>query len=132
MTLAYVGEVKGDVRCVLERRAISLGRGRFLCVLDRIEALRPGLAVLAPFAPPPQLLGFAEGSQRLVRDVAETVMHGPYHSHVTLARDADHVRPVSLSVPVIWPVREYVLCRSKSTGNGSYDILERWPLYEDL
>lgn len=132
MTLAFVGEVGDGVRCALELAAASSVWGSFLCVLDRIDALGSGIEVLLPSASPPRLLGLAASLQGLVADVAGTVERRPYRPHVTLAGHVDHVRSVSLSSPIIWPVREYVLCRSQRTRSGFYNVLERWPLYEDL
>ena len=132
MTLAFVGEADTRVRRALEKGAASVGGEGFVCVLDRIEALVPGIEVLAPSAPPSPLLALAEGLRRLVADVAGAAGCRPYRPHVTLARHADHARSVSLFPPVVWRARDYVLCRSVRAEPGSYDVLKRWPLNEDI
>jgi len=53
----------------------------------------------------------------------------PFAAHVTLLRKAS--RPVAMPPlpPVAWPVDEFVLVRSRTSGKGpTYEAVERFPL----
>lgn len=132
ITLAFAGEVSVSARRALEQGAAAVRAGCFVCVLDRMGALGSGVEALAPSAPAAPLLALAGDLRRLVTHVAGAPDRRPYYPHVTLARRVDDARSLRPSLPVVWAAREYVLCRSRRTRPGSYDILERWPLYEDL
>lgn len=49
--------------------------------------------------------------------------------HLTIARDARRVLPVTPIAPIVWPVREFVLIRSHLDRQPvEYEILQRWAL----
>ncbi|UEO00560.1 2'-5' RNA ligase family protein [Acidiferrobacter thiooxydans] len=131
MTLAFVGAVEADVRCVLEAGAAGVSEEAFVCVLDEMAWLGAGdIAALAPSHPPPLLLRLAERLQRVVAVATGQVPAHRYRPHVTLARlgARDPRWSPPPAEPVRWAVADYVLCRSRREPPGIYDVLARWPL----
>ncbi|WP_170132396.1 2'-5' RNA ligase family protein [Acidiferrobacter thiooxydans] len=131
MTLAFVGAVEADVRCVLEAGAAGVSEEAFVCVLDEMAWLGAGdIAALAPSHPPPPLLRLAERLQRVVAVATGQVPAHRYRPHVTLARlgARDPRWSPPPAEPVRWAVADYVLCRSRREPPGIYDVLARWPL----
>jgi len=53
----------------------------------------------------------------------------PFAAHVTLIRKASGPGELPALPEVDWPVREFVLVRSRLSAGGSrYEVLERFPL----
>jgi len=131
LTLAFLGEVRGDRMNELLRLGDDLGRDRLALRFDRIECWKKaGLACLRPAATPPALARLAGQLATGLRMAGFAVEARSFKPHVTLAR---HVAVPAPSLPV-WPVLEWrapvlALVRSRLEADGSdYALLQEWPL----
>ncbi len=129
MTLAFAGDVGAGTRRALEAGAARVSEEAFVCVLDAAMGFGTGdIEALTPSRPPPALLRLAGRLQRLVDDATGATGQRPYRPHVTLARGTPRPHAGARGAPVVWAVRDYVLCRSRRDRPGFYDIVARWPL----
>lgn len=131
LTLAFLGEVRGDRMNELLRLGDDLDRESFLLRLDRIEYWKkPGLACLRPDAVPPALARLAGQLHTGLAMAGFAVEQRHFKPHVTLARDV----PIGTASLPVWPVLEWrapavALLRSRLSPEGSeYALLREWPL----
>ncbi|MCD6060792.1 MAG: putative 2-5 ligase [Moraxellaceae bacterium] len=131
LTLAFLGEVRGDRMNELLRLGGDLDTPAFTLRFDRIEYWKKaGLACLRAGDTPPSLarLGgqLATGLQ-LAGFPVETRAFKP---HVTLLRNVAVPTPSLPVWPVLeWPVPALALVRSRTDPDGSeYAVLHEWPL----
>lgn len=131
LTLAFLGEVRGDRMNELLRLGDDLDREAFLLRLDRIDYWKkPGLACLRPAETPPALARLAGQLQTGLGLAGFAVERRPFKPHVTLARDV----PIGTASLPVWPVLEWrapavALVRSRLAPDGAtYAVLKEWPL----
>jgi 2'-5' RNA ligase len=131
LTLAFLGEVRGDRMNELLRLGDDLDRDPVHLRLDRIEYWKkPGLACLRPSVVPPALERLAAHLQTGLGLAGFAVEKRHFKPHVTLARDV----PVGGEQVPVWPVIEWeapalALVRSRLGPAGSeYAVLREWPL----
>lgn len=131
LTLAFLGEVRGDRMNELLRLGDDLATDALLLRFDHLEYWkRPGLVCLRTPDTPPALARLA-GQLGTGLDMAGfAVERRQLRPHVTLARDV----PVSMASLPVWPVLEWqvpavALVRSRLGPEGSdYAVLHEWPL----
>ena len=130
MTLVFLGAVEPERLACVERAAEAIQAGPFNLQLDQIGHWpRPRILWLgSPEAPEP-LSTLVGDLQAGLADCGFKPERRPYKPHVTLARKARRVSPVTLEKPLQWRVREFVLAGS-SLGDKPprYQILKRWKL----
>jgi 2'-5' RNA ligase len=131
LTLAFLGEVRGDRMNELLRLGGDVASSPVALRFDRIECWKKaGLACLRPAETPPALTRLAGQLNTGLQMAGFAVEARSFKPHVTLARDVAVVAP---SLPV-WPVLEWrapalALLRSRLTPEGSeYALLHEWPL----
>lgn len=131
LTLAFLGEVRGDRMSGLLRLGDDLPRTPLALRFDHLEYWKkPGLVCLRSTDTPSAL-------ERLVGQLCTGLqMEGlpvekrHFKPHVTLARDV----PVSMASLPVWPVLEWqvpalALVRSRLRPAGSeYAVMKEWPL----
>lgn len=132
LTLAFLGELDADGRRRAEQAAGRARGSAFDLSLDRVDFWRRPQVFLAGAAVAPAALlelvavlgqGLAEEGFELERR--------PFNPHVTLARRLHEAPSQELTVPLAWPVRDWVLVRSQVAGPAPhYQVLRRWPLAE--
>jgi 2'-5' RNA ligase len=132
LTLAFLGEVRGDRMNALLRLGDDLAHDAITLRFNRIEYWKKaGLACLRPDTTPPALARLA-GQLNTGLQLADFAPDSrAFKPHVTLVRNV--VVPAA-SLPV-WPVLEWqaptlALVRSRTDTDGSeYAVLHAWPLY---
>lgn len=131
LTLAFLGEVRGDRMNELLRLGNDLDTPAVALRFDRIEYWKkPGLACLRPDETPPALTRLAGQLATGLQLAGFAVEARAFKPHVTLLRN---VAVPAASLPV-WPVLEWqapalALVRSRVDVDGSdYAVLHRWPL----
>lgn len=131
LTLAFLGEVRGDRMNELLRLGDDLATASVTLRFDRIEYWKkPGLACLRPAAVPPALARLHGQLATGLAMVGLPLEQRGFKPHVTLARDV----PVAMASLPVWPVLEWqapalALVRSRLTPEGSeYGVLQEWGL----
>jgi 2'-5' RNA ligase len=132
LTLAFLGEVRGDRMNELLRLGDDVAHAGVALRFDRIEYWKKaGLACLRPDAIPPALARLA-GQLHTGLELAGFAPEArAFKPHVTLAR---HVAVPAAQLPV-WPVLEWqapalALVRSRTDPEGSeYAVQHSWPLH---
>lgn len=131
LTLAFLGEVRGDRMNELLQLGDDLASTAIALRFDRIEYWKKaGLACLRPTETPAALARLAGQLNTGLQLAGFSLESRSFKPHVTLARHVD-VRASSLPV---WPVLEWqapalALVRSRLTPEGSdYSVLREWPL----
>lgn len=131
LTLAFLGEVRGDRMSALLRLGDDLDPDPIHLRFDRIEYWKkPGLACLRPGDIPPTLARLEAHLQTGLGLAGFPVEKRHFRPHVTLSRDV----PVAAEALPLWPVLEWdapalALVRSRLSPAGSeYAVLQEWPL----
>lgn len=131
LTLAFLGEVRGDRMNELLRLGDDIDRRPVTLRFDRIEYWKkPGLACLRPTDVPVALERLAGQLQTGLALAGFAVEHRHFKPHVTLSRDV----PIATASLPVWPVLEWsapaiVLVRSRPGPAGAdYAVLYEWPL----
>lgn len=127
LTLAFLGEAEPSRAAAAARRI----RGeRFSLPIDVARYWRHNRIVWAgPAAVPAPLKQLAADlRQELLRDEF-TLEEREFAAHVTLVRKAGAPDSLPPLPRLDWPVQEFVLVRSASSGGASrYETLQRYPL----
>jgi 2'-5' RNA ligase len=131
LTLAFLGDVRGDRMSELLRLGDDLASGALSLRFDHLEYWKkPGLVCLRTADTPPALARLA-GQLGTGLDMAGfAVERRQFKPHVTLARDV----PVGMASLPVWPVVEWqvpavALVRSRLAAGGSeYAVLHEWRL----
>ncbi|HNH34889.1 MAG TPA: RNA 2',3'-cyclic phosphodiesterase [Rhodocyclaceae bacterium] len=137
LTLAFVGEVDDDRLADLLRAAgvaaAAPGLRGFDLVLDRLGWWRHNRILWAGCGQPdPALPALAGALARALGDAGFPVERRPFAAHLTLLRNSRCAAVPAMPEGVRWPVREFVLVRSRLSEKGAhYEILDRWPLAAD-
>lgn len=92
--------------------------------LDTAAVWRQGVAVLAPGAPPPELLALHDHLGATLQRLSLPVETRRFRPHLTLARDARGAMPPAAVEPIDWPVSA---CRLAQSQDGRYETLAQWP-----
>lgn len=131
MTVAFLGEVRGDRMNELLRLGDDLALDPVSLRLDRIEYWKKaGLACLRPSETPAGLARLAGQLNTGLQLSGFAVEQRSFKPHVTLVRN---VAIATASLPV-WPVLEWqapalALVRSRPLADGSeYAVLREWAL----
>lgn len=131
LTLAFLGEVRGERLNELLRLGDDLPGAPLVLRLDRIEYWkRPGLLCLRPAQTPPALQRLAGLLGTGLALAGFATAPPPFKPHVTLARDV----PLATAALPLWPVLEWqvpavALVRSRLSPEGpDYAVLHTWPL----
>lgn len=128
VTLLFLGTVGAAARSALEQGAAEIHAPAFELVLDRCgHWARAGICWLGASQVPDALQSLHEALRALAQGLEIPLEHRRYAPHVTLARRAPR-HPVQAIAPIAWPVRDFVLVRSRTGGDSStYEVLRRWP-----
>lgn len=131
LTLAFLGDVRGDRMNELLRLGDDLDREAIDLRFDRIEYWkRPGLLCLRPVEIPAALQRLAGQVQTGLGLAGFPVERRTFKPHVTLARDV----PIATASLPVWPVVAWrattlALVRSRTAPGGSdYAVVKDWPL----
>ncbi len=128
LTLAFLGQVTPAQRQCMEAWADTLNPPPLELILDRLEHWPgPRIAWLGPSAWPEALDVLAASLAEGMRQCGLQPDTRPYTPHVTLLRKAPGLPAVPTGLPVPWRTRSFVLCESRSDGDGVvYRVLRRW------
>lgn len=131
LTLAFLGEVRGDRMNELLRLGDDLDPEPVALRFDRIEYWKkPGLACLRPAEVPPALARLAGQLGTGLGLAGFPLEQRAFKPHVTLARDV----PIATASLPVWPVLEWqapalALVRSRlGPGGSDYAVVRDWPL----
>jgi 2'-5' RNA ligase len=128
LTLAFLGEIAADRVADAMRVADTIVAPPFELTLDRLDYWRHN-RILWAGGVSPRLTFLAGSLGDGLRNAGFTLDAQPFVAHLTLLRDAHCAQAPSLSQPVVWPVREFVLAQSRLSAEGArYDIIGRWSL----
>lgn len=125
LTLHFMGEVPAAAvpglmdNLVLPHPACEL-------VLDRAAVWRNGCAVLESSRLPPRLASLHQALALALQAQGQAVDARALRPHVTLARHAEGCTPPVDVAPVRWPVRGYVLVRSRLRAPVGYEVLKSY------
>ena len=127
LTLAFLGVVSPDKALAAAREV----RGRRHAIpIDKAHYWRHNRILwVGPREMPAELRALVEALHLQLYRAEYILERRPFAAHVTLARNARP--PAELPPPpaVEWPVHEFSLVRSRTSGKGSvYEIVERFPL----
>lgn len=135
VTLLFLGDfVPADKQAAALRAAESLRSAPFDLRLDYAGSFRHNSKI-------PYWLGAREVPEalpvlhRTLRDTMKAAGVVPermsFTPHLTILRDAQRPLPDTRIQPIDWPVREFVLIRSRLDRRpADYELLGRWPLLE--
>lgn len=126
LTLHFIGAVALD-RLPALRAGLAVAMPPVALEWGRAELWRHGLAVLEPLAVPPALRSLHADLARALQALTLPVESRAFRPHVTLARRAHGAVPPPPAPPWRWDARGYVLVRSHGGAQGGYEVLERWP-----
>jgi 2'-5' RNA ligase len=135
LTLAFLGSVPGEAVPEIRRLAARVEPAGTAVCLDRFGYFaRAGVLWLGASSTPPALGRLAEQIRQRMQVLGLPADEKPFRPHVTIARKVpDPPRnPVSRTggagLPVVWPIREFVLVDSVTDPAGArYEVLERFP-----
>lgn len=135
VTLTFIGGIEASRIAELEAIAAAIKGEPFDLVFDHTGYWRHNRIVWTGCdAIPPALQALADVLSAALRDAGYRLEQRPFAPHMTLLRNAARRDPASLatawaSTPPVWPVRDFVLVRSRLEAEGAhYDIIGRWPL----
>jgi 2'-5' RNA ligase len=84
---------------------------------------------VGPAAVPVPLTDLVRQLHAALKDAAFVLEDRPFTAHITLLRKAKAPRALPLLPQIDWPVKEFVLVRSRTSPKGStYEPVERFPL----
>jgi RNA 2',3'-cyclic 3'-phosphodiesterase len=131
LTLAFLGEI--EERRVAELRSISAnGEPHSLPIEQARYWARNRIVWAGPSETPQPLQALAGTLAARLQERNFPVEQRPFAAHVTLVRNAQRPGGLAHLPQVDWPVREFVLVRSRlSDGGPRYEVLERFAL-DDL
>jgi 2'-5' RNA ligase len=132
LTLAFVGEVAGEQREVLQAIGAGAANGTAPCslVLDRIGSFRDsGVVWLGASEAPPALVGLAAGLAGRLHDAGLRAERRAFRPHITVARRCPRPLMEDLAAPITWEIDTLTLVTSELRTDGPrYAIVARWPL----
>lgn len=131
LTLAFIGAVASERLEELRDIAGSIRLPAFDQSFDRLQCLpRKKIFWAAASAIPPALRDLAAALNERLKAADFRTEDRPFAAHVTLLRHARCEKmPPAESMPIAWPVRDFVLVESELKPEGaSYRIIGRWPL----
>ena len=130
ITLEFIGSANDDTRTCLETAAGRVTVEPFDLILSRFGYWpQPRIIWFGPHHLPPELLALAFKLRDTAAECGIDAETRPYRPHVSLVRKVVRQPRWPEVTPIEWPVREFVLCQSVSTDQGThYEVLQRWPL----
>lgn len=128
LTLAFLGELDEARQAEAMAVAAAIRAAPFDLCLDRLGYWKHNRILWAGGDCPP-LAALAAGLNRGLTGAGFRLDRRDFAAHLTLLRNARCPALPSLAAPVAWPVREFVLARSRLAREGAaYEIVGRWPL----
>lgn len=130
MTLAFIGSVSPDQLAVLRQVAGKLEGEAFELQVDRVGYWPHNRIAWAGCSEvPSRQRRLHEDLAAYLADAGFSLDKGCYTPHVTLVRDVRCDNLPELTLPILWPVSEFVLVESRLQSSGAhYRVLDRWPL----
>lgn len=123
LTLYFLGDVAtGRIPELIA--ALDMPAPAFVLTLESAAVWHQGVAVLAPGAPPPELLALHDRLGATLHRLSLPVEARRFRPHLTLARDARGAIPPDEPEPIAWPV---TACRLAQSQDGRYTTLAQWP-----
>lgn len=132
LTLVFIGSFPVSLRDQLTRRIGEVPGSSFELVFERL-VYHKRRQMLWLEAMVPECLGeFVSGLRRAISEFDVAIEERPFSAHVTLVRKLRHfLRDRVEFEPIVWPVTEYALVRSKTYSSGAeYEVLERFRLMD--
>jgi 2'-5' RNA ligase len=128
LTLAFLGEV--EERRVAELRDLAANGEPHALPIERARHWARNRIVWAgPNEMPAPLKALAGTLATQLQERNFPVEQRPFAAHVTLVRNAERSGALPALPQVDWPVREFVLVRSRLSAVGpDYEVLERFAL----
>lgn len=128
LTLAFLGELDEARQAEAMAVAATIRAAPFDLCLDRLGYWKHNRILWAGGDCPP-LAALAAGLHRGLAGAGFPLDRRDFAAHLTLLRNARCPTLPPLAAPVAWPVREFVLARSRLARDGAaYEIVGRWPL----
>jgi 2'-5' RNA ligase len=130
LTLAFLGEVDAGRLPVLAAPPPTVTTPRFELRLDRCGAWPDnGIGWLAPSVIPEPLAGLQQRLALWVESLGFALEKRAFRPHVTVVRKSARRMAESAIEPLLWPVEDWVLVRSRlSPGGAGYEPLARFAL----
>ena len=128
VTLAFLGEIPEGRVADACKVADDVAAGPFDLTLDRLGYWQHN-RILWAGGVSPRLTFLADELGKGLRAADFALDVRPFVAHLTLLRDARCETAPTLSKPIEWPAREFVLAESRLSREGArYEIVGRWPL----
>lgn len=125
ITLVFVGVVEPGQQACVEAAGDAVAVTAFdLCLREISSWGRQRLWIAQPGQVPSALLALVDELRRELMACGVESERRRYHPHVTLARKAPTIGPVSICLD--WPVADFVLAASSPGRRPSYRIINRW------
>lgn len=129
-TLVFLGAVEAAQRLCLEDAAAQVRVAPFSLTFDRFGYFRrPQVAWLGCTAPPMALQALVTGLRNAAALCGFTPEQRPYEVHLTVARKLRRDPGRLPFMPMVWPVKQFVLMESYSEPDGAhYRPIRFWDL----
>lgn len=124
VTLTFLGSVPQSIVPPLCRALQAVSFEPCELVFDHVEFWHRGLVVVCPQSIPLELVRLHEHLLRTLEPFELEQDKLPFRPHVTLARNVMGRVAMTLSSPLHWPVRDFVLACSDPPG--PYQVLQRF------
>jgi len=134
LTLAFLGDVDDaqfDAACAAaDAAAERVGAGGTALTVDRLACWKHNHIVWAGCdTVPAPVASLAAELEAALRQRGFQLDSRPFAAHVTLLRNANCGGDLPLPAPFEWPLRDFVLVRSRPDPAGArYEIVRNWPL----
>ncbi len=129
LTLAFVGEVEAGRLDALKAIGAAIRLPSFELRLDFIDRWpHNDIAWVGCSEPSAVLPEFAATLRDALSAQGFPVERRGFTPHLTLLRKSELPSARQAVTPVVWPVTEFVLVRSRRMAHGAnYEVLARWP-----
>jgi 2'-5' RNA ligase len=134
MTLAFIGEVRGEMLAPLKTVGAAQRALEFTLRLDSYEYWpTPSAVVTGPSFCPAPLEDLRRGLCADLTRCGIGLDDRPFRPHVTIARKVSQAPVLQAMSEIAWTAHAFQLARSRSTPGGAiYTVVDSWPLlYRD-
>jgi len=125
MTLHFLGNLP-SARVPELVQGLAVPFSPFRLELGRPELWPHGVAVLAPFTEPDELLQLHAGLGQALIGLGLEPEARKFRPHVTLSRRAGNVVVPVEGPPIDWDIRSYALVESRPGNGGGYAVLKHY------